>query len=140
LFALDRSVFIHDALDSHNIDVLALSETWQTSLTTPSQLFDITPTGFQYLGLPRPSDTSSQQHVNRRVRSTITGGGLGFLVKDILCPETMALQSFTSFEIFAINVRSGSSSKLSIFNVYRPPSKPFSTFVSVWPRVIYDKL
>ena len=71
--------------------------------------------------------------------STITGGGLGFLVKDILCPETISIQSFASFEIFGINIRSGSS-KLSIFNVYRPPdsarSKPFSTFLDEFSSLL----
>jgi hypothetical protein len=96
LFAPGRAVFIPDAIDTYNIDILALSETWQNPCTTPSQLFDVTPANFPYLGQPR----DNQILTDRTVRSTTIGGGLGFMVKDPLCPEPLTLPSHSSFEIF----------------------------------------
>ena len=127
LFAPDRSVFISDILATENVDIFALSETFQNINTTPAQLFDITPHNFQFIGQPRLNHNSHPAKTN-------IGGGLGFLVKDLLCPELIHLPSFTSFESFGITVKSRGS-KLTIFNIYRPPdsssySKPFSTFIS----------
>jgi len=127
LFAPDRSVFISDILATENIDIFAFSETFQNPNTTPAQLFDITPDGFQFLGQPRPCHNPHSANAN-------IGGGLGFLVKDLLCPEVVHLPSFTSFESFGISIKSRGS-KLTIFNIYRPPdsssySKPFSAFMS----------
>ena len=65
LFAPGRSEFIADAIDSHKIDIFALSETWQNSSTTPSQIFDITPSDFQFIGLPRSSNNASTNHGTR---------------------------------------------------------------------------
>ena len=127
LFAPDRSVFLSDILATENIEIFALSETFQNPNTTPAQLFEITPHSFQFIGQPRLSHNSHSAKTN-------IGGGLGFLVKDLLCPDVVHLPSFTSFESFGINIKSRGS-KLTIFNIYRPPdsssySKPFSTFIS----------
>ena len=127
LFAPDRSVFLSDILATENIEIFALSETFQNPNTTPAQLFEITPHSFQFFGQPRLSHNSHSAKTN-------IGGGLGFLVKDLLCPDVVHLSSFTSFESFGINIKSRGS-KLTIFNIYRPPdsssySKPFSTFIS----------
>jgi len=127
LFAPNRSVFFSDILTTENIDIFALSETFQNVNTTPAQLFDITPQSFQFLGQPRCG------HSRLTAKANI-GGGLGFLVKDLLCPDVIHLPSFSSFESFGITVKSRGS-KLAIFNIYRLPdsssySKPFSTFIS----------
>ena len=53
LFHENRSVAIPDLIKSHDIHILALSETWQNQSTTPAQLCDITPPGFEFLGQPR---------------------------------------------------------------------------------------
>jgi exonuclease III len=125
LFAADRSVFISDALTTNNIDIFAFTETYQNRTTTPVQLFDITPHGFQFFGQPRCCHNSSKANI---------GGGLGFLVRDLLSPDVLHLPAFTSFEAFAISTKSRGS-KLILYNIYRPPdsssySRPFSTFMS----------
>jgi exonuclease III len=127
LFAADRSVFISDILATNNIDIFAFAETFQNSTTTPAQLFDVTPHGFQFLGQPRCC-------YNAHSSKAISGGGLGFLVRDLLSPDVLHLPAFTSFEAFAISVKSRGS-KLVLYNIYRPPdsssySTPFSTFLS----------
>ncbi len=127
LFAADRSVFISDTLANNNIDIFAFSETFQNPATTPAQLFDITPHGFQFLGQPRCCH-------NVHPSKAISGGGLGFLVRDLLSPVVLHIPAFTSFEAFAISVKSRGS-KLTLYNIYRPPdsssySRPFSTFMS----------
>jgi len=125
LFAADRSVFISDVLTTNNIDIFAFTETHQNHTTTPVQLFEITPQGFQFFGQPRGCHNSSKAN---------TGGGLGFLVRDLLSPDVLHLPTFTSFEAFAISAKSRGS-KLILYNIYRPPdsssySRPFSTFMS----------
>jgi exonuclease III len=130
LFADNRSAFLSDLLTTENIDIFALSETFQNSLTTPAQLFEATPQNFQFFGQPRCCHNVR----SAKVHPSNIGGGLGFLIRDCLSPELVSLPSYTSFESFAVNVKSRSS-KLTIFNIYRPPdtsaySKPFSTFTS----------
>ena len=131
LFAENRSVFISDLLTTDNIDIFAFTETFQNAATTtPSQVFDITPKNFQFLGQPR----SCHGLHSGKSSSAIIGGGLGFLVKDVLCADLVSLSSFTSFEALAVGVKSHGS-KLAIYNIYRPPdssayAKPFSTFMS----------
>ena len=76
LFHENRSIAIPDLIKSHDIHILALSETWQNQSTTPAQLCDITPPGFEFLGQTRiptahPPVRGSNNH--------LSGGGLGFL-------------------------------------------------------------
>jgi hypothetical protein len=134
LFAENRAVFISDLLETENIDILAIAETFQNSSTSPAQLLELPPQHFQFLGQPRHISNSQLPKSRSANISANIGGGLGFLVKDSLSPNLVSLPSFTSFEAFAITVKSHSS-KLTIFNIYRPPdssvySKPFSTFLS----------
>jgi len=45
---------IADLADTHNINVFALSETWNSPNTTSAQLVDAIPRGFTFINTPRP--------------------------------------------------------------------------------------
>jgi exonuclease III len=125
LFQQDRSVAIHDMLQSHDIKILALCETWQNeTTTTPAQLGDITPPGYQFIGQPRKSKSSLHS----------CGGGLGFLVDDNFKTQVNHLPPSPSFESLAVTINSPSGF-ITVYNVYRPPdssshSTTFATFLS----------
>ena len=131
LFHENRSIAIPDLIKSHDIHILALSETWQNQSTTPAQLCDITPPGFEFLGQPRiptahPPVRGSSHHQS--------GGGLGFLFRDHLKTQLHTLPSYKSFESLAITIKLPAGS-ITVFKIYRPPDSSshkssFSSFLS----------
>ena len=62
---------IADLADTHNIHVFALTETWISSNTTSTQLFDAIPHGFTFISTPRLVPDSCT--------SSVVGGGTAFL-------------------------------------------------------------
>ncbi len=120
LFQENRSPHIQDVIHANNPDVFALTETWHNPhTTTPAQLAEATPRGFQLFSIPRPH--------------SICGGGVAILCKDHLSPTPLELPSYHSFEAISINL-TGLPRQLTIFNIYRPPdsssySQPFTAFL-----------
>ncbi len=113
---------IFDIADTFHPNVLALSETWVRSSTTPSELCDATPQGYSLISQPRSVD------------SVNIGGGLAFLVKEPSTYNPIPSETFQTFENLAITLQTHSG-KLTIFNVYRPPTSSkhtgtFSKFLS----------
>lgn len=127
LFHPNRSVFIPEVIQTHNIDILALSETFQSINTTPAQLRDITPPSFQFFGQPRELDSRTS------AKGSI-GGGLGILICDAIKSTIVTLPPYTSFECLAIDALLPVGN-LRLFNIYRPPdtsqySTPFADFIA----------
>jgi len=93
--------------------------------TTSAELIDATMPGYSRINHPRtPRSQKSSQNI---------GGGTGFLVKVPFCQLPCTVSSYTSFVASAITLKLRSS-KLIVYNVYRPPAssnyaKPFSTFL-----------
>jgi exonuclease III len=102
-----------DLAESNNIHIFALTETWINPNTTSAQLFDSIPHGFTLFSNPRPVSSSCS--------SSVVGGGTAFLIREpftlISSPDT----TFKSFEMSTITLKLPHS-KLSLFNIYRPPS------------------
>jgi len=120
---------ISDLADTRNIDVFALTETWITSSATPSELRNATPSGFFLLSYPR---TAPANHAH------VVGGGTAFLLRDsAVIIKSPPCPTFKTFELSSVTLKL-LHSKLTIFNVYRPPpattkirkSMPFSLFLS----------
>jgi len=129
LFQENRSIAIHDLISTNNIDILALTETFQNpNNNTPAQLMDIIPPGFQFFGQPR-------QHSSPDGKIIYTSsGGLGILCRDNIKIQLNTLPVFSSFESQAITAKFPSGA-LTIYNVYRPPdsssyASAFTTFLS----------
>ena len=126
LFHENRSTYIDEVIQANSPDVFALTETHHNlASTSPAQLSQATPPGFQLFSFPRllPDPTNTEIHA----------GGVAFLCKDTLAPALPHLPLFKSFEAASVCLTS-LSHKFTIFNVYRPPdsstySKPFSVFL-----------
>ena len=131
LFHLNRSTHIHEIVSAHNPDIFALTETFHhLESTTPAQLVEATPPGYQLFSVPRQHHNISK-HPSKQL--PVSGGGVAFLCKDHLVPEQFCLPQYTSFEAISITVAS-LPCRLTIFNIYRPPdssnySQPFSVFI-----------
>jgi len=135
LFHIDRSAYIHDTVDTNNPDIFAFTESWHNpSSTTPAQLSDITPSGYQLFSIPRSLPTANHNH------KPATGGGVAFLCRDLLSPTQFQLPQYQSFESISIHL-SNLPRQLTILNIYRPPdsspySKPFSTFLQEFTSLL----
>jgi len=92
--------------------------------TTPAELVVCTMPGYTLISHPRTPRFQKSQNV---------GGGTAFLVREPFSQIPSTISAYMSFEATAITHKLRSS-KLTVFNVYRPPVssnyvKPFSTFL-----------
>jgi hypothetical protein len=104
---------ICDLAQSRHVDLFALTETWITSSATSAELRNATPPCFSLISYPRPAPPNSTSH--------IVGGGTAFLVREPAhIVNTSSNQKFKSFEMSSVTLKLRNS-KLTVFNVYRPP-------------------
>ena len=102
-----------DLAESRNIHVFALTETWLTPNSTSAEIFDAIPPGFTFLSTARPvPDTCT---------SSVIGGGTAFLIREPCTLLSSPTTTFKSFEMSTVTLKLPHS-KLTIFNIYRPPS------------------
>jgi exonuclease III len=102
-----------DIAESSNIHIFALTETWINPNTTSAQLFDSIPHGFTLISNPRPVSSSNT--------SSVVGGGTAFLIREPFTLISSPEATFKSFEMSTVTLKLPHS-KLSLFNIYRPPS------------------
>jgi hypothetical protein len=101
--------------EAHNIHVFALTETWPTPNSTSAEIFDAIPHGFTFLSTHRPvPDTCT---------SSVVGCGTAFLIREPCTLLSSPATTFESFEMSAVTLELPHS-KLTLFNIYRPPSSP----------------
>lgn len=100
-----------DLAESNNIHIFALTETWINPNTTSAQLFDSIPHGFTLISNPRPVSSSCT--------SSVVSGGTAFLIRE---PFTLISSPDTTFKSFELSTVKLPHSKLSLSNIYRPPS------------------
>ena len=126
---------ISDLADSHHVDLFALTETWITSSATSAELRNATPSGFSLINCPRPAPATN---------SHIVGGGTAFLVREpAFILKTPPSQTFKSFEMSSVTLKLFNS-KLTVFNIYRPPpantttrkAVPFSLFLTEFDSLL----
>ena len=109
-----HSTAVADLAQQHNLDLIALSETWIKPETTPCLLSETTPPGYTLLSKHRPLPANYNPKYN-------LGGGLAFLIKEDITLISSASSSHTAFESFSTTVKL-CHGNLTIFNIYRPPS------------------
>ena len=111
------------------ISLFCISETWITPHTTNFELKSSIPDNFSLYSFPRPTSSTNK---------CIVGGGTAFLLHNSCSFLSSASRIFKSFEMSSITFKV-SSSKLTVFNIYRPPPSssskcrtyvPFSTFLT----------
>ncbi len=120
-----HSAALSDIIDTHHPDLFCLTETWIKPTTTSSELIICTPPNYSLLSFPR--------HPSIPYRSSCNiGGGTGFLIREPFTHLPSSIPAFSSFESSVITLKLPHS-KLSVFNIYRPPnSSPFSKPVSLF--------
>ena len=111
-----HSAALSDLIDTHNPDLLCLTQTWIKPTTTAAELLNCTP----------PPRKGSNKILS-------SGGGTAFLVREPFTQLSTSVPDFSSFESSSVTLQL-SHSNLSVFNIYRPPSsstysKPFSVFL-----------
>jgi len=80
---------------------------------------------YTFLSFPR--------NVAKNVSCTVTGGGTGLFIREPFTKLPSILPNYSYFESFSVTLKLPHS-KISFFNIYRPPSssqfsKPFSVFL-----------
>ena len=118
-----HSTALSDLIDTHNPDLFCLTETWIKPITTAAELLNCTPPHYSLLSTPRNSFN----------KNSSSGGGTAFLIREPFTQLPTSVPDFSSFESSSVTLQL-SHSKLSVFNIYRPPSslthsKPFSVFL-----------
>ena len=119
---------VADIAVDHNIDLIALTETWIKPTSTPAQLGYATPPGYSLYSKPRPTPENGD-------KGGILGGGLGFLVKDHYTVLSLTPCCYDSFECLSITVKLHSGN-ITIYSVYRPPST--SSYATTFSKFLND--
>jgi len=119
----NKAHIIKDFVVDHNIDLLAITETWLRPNETDEQVInEICPAGYNLLHVPRES----------------RGGGVGLMHKKCFKIMKRPLDglSFTSFELIHLSLRY-SSSDITLVIVYRPPNnQSISTFFDEFSNLL----
>ena len=119
---------IHIIIDDHQLDVLALQETWMHADSPPCVKSDIAPAHY------------SVTHVHRNIVSgwSTRGGCLAIVSRDELKVRSHPLANglkVTSFELQLVKLSSWSTSFV-ILNIYRSPSNSVPTFLDELADVV----
>jgi len=115
-----KSSIIYDLLSSSNYDVLALSETWHESSSSPSLLSSIPP-NYTFLEIARPpTNPISHKHS--------CYGGLCLIYKNNFSSSFNSTIKYETFECLFSTFKFPVSN-LIIILIYRPPKGSISTFL-----------
>jgi len=118
-----KAALIHDVIDDHRLDALALTETWIPSDAPDAVKLDVCPPFYQVLH--RHRGTSDQ-----------CGGGVAVVYRDYIKATTVDVGNYTEFESLAVKL-TGRRSKASVeVCVYRLPGTVTSTFIDQLSNVL----
>ena len=118
--SLNKPAVLQDFIADHNLEILALSETWLHLDTLPPVLNSLTPDNFSIIHSPRLHGT---------------GGGLTFIYRFYLKIVTVSMAYFSSFESLCVRL-TVSSSSFTILVIYRTPSSSLATFNSEFATLL----
>ena len=106
----NKTLLLNDYVSEHNIDILAITETWLHDDNFDSYFCrDICPEGFSFSHVPRSSSE---------------GGGVGLLVRRQFKVTKIQFADFRSFEAIQVLLKSIGNLNLRLVNIYRPPPSP----------------
>ena len=80
---------LNDLTDNHERDIIALTETWIRSFTTPAKLIDSTPPGYSLFSAPLSHTANPSK--------PILAGGTAFLIKEPFI-QNSAAHHYSSFD------------------------------------------
>ena len=117
--AVNKAASLHDIINDHGLNILALSETWITDDAPPAIAQDIAPNGFGVI----------HTHRRRSAAGHVRGGGLALIFNNkFFTAQPVKLKSpmiISTFEHQLIKITSGRKSFL-VVNIYRPSSSPLT--------------
>ncbi len=117
----EKSPTISDLVKCKSLDIFGITETWLSSNETTSSLADITPTGFSIHQIPRTGRS---------------GGGVCFLISDLLTFAKIDIPTCSSFEAICGRVTNAKLGvNFNILNLYRPP-RSNATFINDFQDVL----
>jgi len=119
---LNKPIAIQEFIADHNLDLLAISETWLQPDCLPSTLNSLTPAGYSIIHQPRPVGK---------------GGGVALIYRSFLKVIKIQLPIFTTFECLCTKFTISASS-FTLLTVYRPPNSSHSVFVSEMSSLFED--
>ena len=112
---LSNMLIVQDHINFHQLDMLAITESWLTVENGDEVLRSATPPGYSFVHKPR---------VGRR------GGGLACIFRStIKCLLASIDLTATTFEFLPISATTNSACLLIVI-IYRPPSSNFKSFIS----------
>ena len=91
----------------HNIDILAITETWLKKNSDKPIIAAMTPSGYSFVNAPRASGR---------------GGGVGVIHRDELSCKQLPPSNNVTFEMIRTQFSGTTSKTFNIFTIYRPPS------------------
>jgi len=97
-----KAALIHDVIADHQLDVLALTETW---ITTDAIKLDVAPLGFQVTHQPLGSSTD----------------GIAIIQRDDIVARPLDVGVSSEFEVLATQLTLWPTVHVTVVCVYRPP-------------------
>ena len=114
--SVNEAALIHDVVNDHRLDIVAVTETWMLSDNPAAIKQDITPVGYHVLHACRGSSANLHR-----------GGGVAIIHRDSFNVSTVDLGCFTEFEYLSVKLRSPTAPS-QITCIYRPPGSVSNAF------------
>ena len=103
----NKTTTITECITDHNIDILAITETWLKKNSDKPIIAAMTPSGYSFVNAPRASGR---------------GGGVGVIHRDELSCKQLPPSNNVTFEMIRTRFSGTTSKTFNIFTIYRPPS------------------
>ena len=126
--AVNKAALIHDQIESNQLDVLFLTETWIDSKAPAAIKNDIAPQGYQAL------------HVHRSAGKKTRGGGIALIHRSHLKVSLLSSANFSApqtFEVLRARITAGVQ-LINLVCLYRPPPSPTSAFYNELNNLFYE--
>ena len=114
--ARHKAAVIHDVIDDHRLDVLAMTETWIPSDAPDAVKLDVAPPGYNVVHRHRGSSADKR------------GGGVALIHRETAKATVVDVGDYTEFESLAVKLTCRRSKSALVVCVYRPPGAATSAF------------
>ena len=124
----NKTTTLTECITDHNIDILAITETWLTKNSDKPIIAAMTPSGYSFANAPRASGR---------------GGGVGVIHRDELTCKQLPRTNNVTFEMIRTQFSSTTSKTFNMFTIYRPPSsaktpRPMADFYIELEQLLTD--
>ena len=102
----DKPLSINEYVTDHDLDFLAITETWLRRNGDKAIITELTPNGYNFVNLPRA--------VGR-------GGGIGLLYRDKCNHKFLPKTNNRTFELLRTKITTTSKYNFNIYILYHPP-------------------